>query len=112
MADDVILVFTTVPDAATARRIAAAILANRVAACVNMMAPCTSIYHWEGQLEESSEVPLLIKSTGRCYAALEQMISAEHPYRVPEIVAVPIQSGLESYLDWIASEVFPGGAVA
>ena len=77
---------------------------ERVAACVNVLADCTSIYRWEGRNESVSEVPMLIKTLAEHYAQLEQLIKAAHPYELPEIIAVPIISGLPAYLKWIAEE--------
>ena len=77
---------------------------ERVAACVNVLADCTSIYRWEGRNESASEVPVLIKTLAKHYAQLEQLIRAVHPYELPEIIAVPIISGLPAYLKWIAEE--------
>lgn len=77
---------------------------ERVAACVNVLADCTSIYRWEGRNESVSEVPVLIKTLAEHYAQLEQLIKAAHPYELPEIIAVPIVSGLPAYLKWIAEE--------
>ena len=77
---------------------------ERVAACVNVLADCTSIYRWEGRNERVSEVPVLIKTLAEHYAQLEQLIKAAHPYELPEIIAVPIISGLPAYLKWIAEE--------
>lgn len=77
---------------------------GRVAACVNVLADCTSIYRWEGRNESVSEVPVLIKTLAEHYAQLEQLIKAAHPYELPEIIAVPIVSGLPAYLKWIAEE--------
>jgi len=101
---DVLLVATTLPDRATAERIAEALVTARVAACVNILAECTSIYHWQGKLEHSSEVPLLIKTTRDAYAKLESVLRSLHPYDVPEIVALPVTAGLPPYLDWVAQE--------
>lgn len=99
-----LLVITNCPDAAVAEDIARALVAARLAACVNILAPCRSIYRWQGEVETAAEVPLLIKTTAERYAELEAAICQHHPYDVPEIVALPIAQGLPSYLSWIASE--------
>ena len=99
-----LLVFTNLPDLAAAQALAAALIERRVAACVNVLAACTSVYRWKGQVESSSEVPVLIKTTAGRYPALEQAIRSLHPYELPEIVAVPISHGLPQYLDWVAAE--------
>ena len=99
-----LLVFTNLPDRAAAQALAAALIEGRLAACVNVLAECTSVYRWHGQVESSTEVPVLIKTTAGRYPALEQAIRSLHPYELPEIVAVPISHGLPQYLDWVARE--------
>ncbi|WP_423195789.1 MULTISPECIES: divalent-cation tolerance protein CutA [unclassified Cupriavidus] len=102
--DTVLVAITTLPDEATAARVARALLTARVAACVNRLAPCESEYWWQGQLEQAQEWPLLIKTTQGRYAALEATLRAVHPYDVPELVAWPVAAGLPSYLQWVRAE--------
>jgi len=102
-----LLVLTNLPDEASARALAGALVEARVAACVNLLAPCRSVYRWQGRMEEASEVPLLIKTTAERYPALEAAIRERHPYELPEIVAVPLERGLPGYLDWVAAETAP-----
>ncbi len=90
-------------DAESARALATTLVEQRVAACVNVLAPCQSIYRWEGKLEEAEEVTLLIKTSAARYAALEEAIRAYHPYELPEIVAVRVEKGLPDYLAWVAA---------
>jgi periplasmic divalent cation tolerance protein len=99
-----LLVLTSLPDEASAQALATALVTERLAACVNVLAPCRSIYRWQGAIESAPEVPLLIKSTTARYAALEAAIRARHPYELPEIIAVPIAHGLPEYLTWVATE--------
>ena len=101
--DDTLLVITNLPDAESARALATTLVEQRVAACVNVLAPCQSIYRWEGKLEEAEEVTLLIKTSAARYAALEEAIRAYHPYELPEIVAVRVEKGLPDYLAWVAA---------
>lgn len=101
---DALLVFTNLPDDASARALAGHLVEARLAACVNILAPCRSVYRWNGKVEDAEEVPLLIKTTAARYAALEKAIRARHPYELPEIVAVPITHGLPDYLGWVATE--------
>lgn len=101
---DALLVLTNLPDAASARALAGVLVEARLAACVNILAPCRSVYRWQGQVEDAEEVPLLIKTTADRYTALEAAIRAQHPYELPEIVAVPIQRGLPDYLAWVEQE--------
>lgn len=98
------LVITNLPDAATAQRLALSIIEQRLAACVNQLAPCTSIYRWQGQIETAVEIPLLIKTTAATYPRLEALIRAEHPYELPEIIVLPVSHGLPAYLDWVRDE--------
>lgn len=101
---DALVVLTNCPDEAAAHALASLLVERRLAACVNVLAPCRSVYRWEGKIEHASEIPLLIKTTRERYDALEAAIRDEHPYELPEIVAVSIMRGLPAYLDWIAAE--------
>ena len=101
---DALLVLTQLPDAASARALAEHIVSARLAACVNILAPCRSIYRWQGRIEDAEEVPLLIKTVAERYSELEAAIRAQHPYELPEIVAVPLSHGLPGFLDWVAAE--------
>ncbi len=102
--DEVILVMTHLPDRASAQQMAQALIENRCAACINILAECGSVYRWRGKIETSSEVPLLIKTTRAAYPRLEATIRAHHPYELPEIIAVPVNNGLPAYLKWVAQE--------
>ena len=102
-----LLVLTNLPDRAAAERIAELLVGQRLAACVNMLAPCRSVYRWKGALHHDEEHPVLIKTTAERYAALEQALRAAHPYELPEIIAVPIERGLPQYLAWVAGETGP-----
>jgi periplasmic divalent cation tolerance protein len=104
---NVLLVMTTLPDAAAAERIAAELVAARLAACVNVLAPVRSVYRWKGAVETADEVPLMVKTTRERYAALESALRAAHPYELPEIVALPVAAGLAPYLEWVAAETQP-----
>ena len=99
-----ILVLTNVPDRATAEKLADLLIEKQLAACVNILAPCRSVYRWKDAVQHDEEHPMLIKTTQERYAALEQALRAGHPYELPEIIAVPIERGLPSYLDWVAAE--------
>ena len=107
MTDTVLLVLTNLPDATRANALAAHLVDQRLAACVNVLAPATSVYRWAGAVETATETPLLIKTTTARYAALEAAIRSQHPYELPEIVAVPVAAGLPDYLDWVRAEVRP-----
>lgn len=104
MSPEAILVFTQVPDRATADRLAAAVLERRFAACVSIGTPVDSLYHWRGRIETAREVPVVIKAPAWRYGAVEAVIREIHPYELPEIIAVPVSHGLRPYLDWLAAE--------
>jgi periplasmic divalent cation tolerance protein len=99
-----LLVITNLPDRASAERLADALIEARVAACVNILAPCRSVYRWKDAVQHDEEHPLLVKTTAERYPALQAAIRAGHPYELPEIIAVPVERGLPAYLDWVASE--------
>ena len=103
-----LLVLTNLPDRAAAERLADALIEKRVAACVNILAPCRSVYRWQGAVQRDEEHPMLIKTTEDRYAALEAAIRAGHPYELPEIIALPVERGLPAYLDWVAAETADG----
>jgi periplasmic divalent cation tolerance protein len=99
-----LLVLTNLPDRPAAEALAKNLIEARLAACVNILAPCRSVYRWQGAVETADEVPLLVKTTEARYAALEAAIRAQHPYELPEVIAVPIAHGLPDYLAWVAAE--------
>jgi periplasmic divalent cation tolerance protein len=102
--NDILLVSTNLPDAASAAKLARELVETGAAACVNQLAPCTSTYRWKGNIETATEVPLLIKTTRAAYPRLEKLIRKAHPYELPEIIAVLVTAGLPSYLDWVDVE--------
>jgi len=105
--EQVLLVLTNLPDHDSAQRMAAALIAERAAACVNILGECSSVYRWQGRTETTNETPLLIKTTQAAYERLETVIRAHHPYELPEIIAVPVTTGLPAYLHWVAQETTP-----
>jgi len=104
---NVLVVITNLPDRATAEKLADALVEQRVAACVNILAPCRSVYRWKDAVQHDEEHPMLIKTTRERYPALEAAIRAGHPYELPEILAVPAGRGLPAYLDWVDTETRP-----
>jgi periplasmic divalent cation tolerance protein len=99
-----LLVLTNLPDRTAAERLADLVIGKQLAACVNILAPCRSVYRWKGAVQHDEEHPMLIKTTAERYPALEQALRSGHPYELPEIIAVPIERGLAAYLDWVAAE--------
>ena len=99
-----LLVLTTFPQREAAESLARELLANRLAACIQIGATVHSLYHWRGEIETADETPVAIKTRSALYPRLEAAIRARHPYELPEIIAVPMTHGLPAYLDWIAAE--------
>ena len=102
--DEFIIILTNLPDRATALKLARELVERRLAACVNVLAECASVYRWKGKVELAAEVPMLIKARAARYDEVEAAIRGLHPYELPEIVAVPILRGLDEYLEWVAGE--------
>lgn len=99
--DTVVLVTSNAPDDDTARRIAFTLVEQKLAACVNVGAPMMSVYRWQGEVEEATELPIWIKTTaGRCDAVVAALTGL-HPHDVPEVLVTPVHDGLPAYLDWI-----------
>ncbi|MEP4077033.1 divalent-cation tolerance protein CutA [Haloferula sp.] len=105
MKSEAMVVLCTFPDFEKARQIGAVLVERQVAACINILPGATSIYRWEGKIEEESEVLGVIKTTTEAYPALEAAILKLHPYDTPEVLALPVQMGAEKYLAWVAGEV-------
>jgi periplasmic divalent cation tolerance protein len=101
---DKILVISNLPDRDSATRLAELLISRGQAACVNVLAPCTSIYHWQDKTESAEEVPVFVKTTRDKYPDVERTIMDHHPYELPEIIQVPIAGGLPAYLQWISKE--------
>jgi len=100
-----IQVLTTVENKADAERIARNLVKKRLAACVQVVGPLTSYFHWQGKLDTAGEYLCLIKSRENFFPELEAVIKNLHPYEVPEILAIPITKGGKDYLDWMAAEL-------
>ena len=96
-----LLMLTTWPDAAGARAAARDWVNKKLAACVNILPPMQSIYHWDGELQQGEEHQILIKTDDRRAKALEQAIATAHPYECPEIIRLDIDGGYTPYLNWI-----------
>lgn len=102
--DNLILVLTNLPSRDMARKLASQIVAEKLAACVNISPDILSIYNWDGEQQADTEVQLMIKTRQTCYAKLEALILGQHPYDLPEIIAIPLVAGLPAYLDWVRKE--------
>jgi periplasmic divalent cation tolerance protein len=101
------LVITNMPDRESAARLARALVDKRLAACINILSPCRSLYRWKGAVENAEEFPMLIKTSRNRYPELEAAIRAGHPYELPEIIAVPLAAGLPAYIEWVEAETRP-----
>lgn len=101
------LVLTTLPNAEIAGRLAHELVEARLAACVNVLSPCRSIYRWQDAVQEDGEIPLIIKTTAERYPALETFLREKHPYQIPEILAFDVNDGLPDYLRWAAAATQP-----
>jgi periplasmic divalent cation tolerance protein len=105
--DGVLVVLTTVGSEEDAHRLSRILVQARVAACVNCGAPSRSEYWWDGRVETAQEWPLTIKTTRTRYAELEALLIEHHPYDVPEILALPVEAGGATYLDWVRTNSTP-----
>ncbi len=107
MAEEVLVVFTTWPDAERARNAARTLVEEKLAACANLVAGVESIYRWQGAVETSAEVMVVLKTTIGRYPMLENRIRALHSYEVPEIIALRVADGLPAYLRWVEASSIP-----
>lgn len=106
MRDEIVLLYTTWPDAETAERFAAEAVADRLAACANLLAPMRAIYRWKGAIEREAETPMILKTTAARAEALRDRIVAAHPYETPAVLALPVRTegSNPAFLDWICAE--------
>jgi len=102
-ANDQIVVLMTAPSAEEAMRIAEMLVERKLAACVQILPPMTSIYVWKGEVQRENEIMLVAKSTRAKFDELEDAVRAVHSYETPEIIALAIVAGSQSYLSWLSS---------
>jgi periplasmic divalent cation tolerance protein len=102
MADNVLLALSTFPDTETAQRVSNELVSEKFAACANILPPVESIYRWKGKIEQGNETLVLFKLSEDRQSAFQEQLRSLHPYEVPEIIFVPISSGLPEYLRWVA----------
>lgn len=111
MASSVLFVFVSCPDSNTAEQLAKSLVDERCATCVNLIPEVASIYRWQGEVQQETEVMMICKTTRQAFPKLEEFIKAEHPYELPEIAAVGVDQGLPEFLKWVADgieSVIPG----
>lgn len=99
------LILCTCPDEDTARTLANHLVAEKLAACINILPGIHSVYSWQQEIRVDSEVLLIIKTTLEKYNTLQDAILAYHPYEIPEIIALPITKGHTNYLQWLSDSV-------
>jgi len=105
MATHALVVLTTLAGDAEARAFVTALIAARLVACGTLLPGAHSIYRWEGQVREEAEVVVLLKTDASRWEALCAAVRERHPYDVPELLALPVERGLDRYLRWLSSEV-------
>jgi periplasmic divalent cation tolerance protein len=104
---DVVLVLTTLGADADALTLARTLVEEHLAACVNVLPPMTSVYRWRGRVEEDQERQMVMKTTRKQVAALEQRLRQLHPYELPEFVVLPTSGGSQAYLGWVGESTTP-----
>lgn len=105
MADSV-FVYTTWPNAETAEAFAAEAVAERLAACANVLAPMRSVFRWKGAIDRADETPMILKTTAAAAESLRDLVLKRHPYETPCVVVLPIRKAGSNpdFLEWIAAE--------
>jgi periplasmic divalent cation tolerance protein len=99
-----VVVVTTLKTVSQARRLVRRLVADRLIACGTILPGARSVYRWQARVVEEHEVVVLLKTTGRRWRALKAVVAAEHPYEVPELLALPVRAGLGPYLAWVREE--------
>ncbi len=98
------LLLSTTSSKDEAQSIAQTLVERKLVACVNIVGPITSIYHWQGAVERGQELLLIIKTRAALFAQLETRVKSLHSYQNPEVIALPISAGTAAYLDWLRGE--------
>ncbi len=105
-----VVALSTAPSAEVAEQLARALVEEGLAACVNVVPGVTSYYSWKGQLQRDAELLLVIKTRAGCLDGLRATLARLHPYEVPELLTLPIEDGLPSYLAWLDESTGGGRA--
>lgn len=98
---DAIVVLCTAPDEACAQQLASLALSEKLAACVTLLPGASSMYYWEGKLEQEYEVQMILKSERSHQEALLNFLKQHHPYKTPELLVLPVHAGDKDYLSWL-----------
>lgn len=98
------IVLCTCPDEDTARRLSAGLVEARLAACVNILPQVRSVFRWQGEVQDETEVLMVVKTTAMRLAGLESWLLEHHPYDVPEVLVLPVGGGSRAYLEWLEEE--------
>jgi len=101
---EVVLILTTVPDDDRGETLAQTLVTERLAACVNVLGPMTSIYRWQGAVERQPERQLIVKTTRDRIGAVRERIAQLHSYELPELIVLDVVEGSLLYLDWVKGE--------
>jgi periplasmic divalent cation tolerance protein len=101
MAEKVLLALSTFPDQETARDISNELVTKKLAACANILPGVESIYRWKEEIESGNETLVLFKLSENRQSAFQEKLRSLHPYEVPEIIFVPVSTGLPEYLRWV-----------
>ena len=105
MSSSFLIVLSTFPSLAEARKVSKRLIDKRLAACVNLLGPAESFFWWEGKIDRAKEYLVLIKTKSTHFNRLQKFLEKNHPYSVPEILALPILKGNRSYLAWLQANV-------
>lgn len=104
MSTELVVVLCTVPEVAVGTKIARLLVAEKLAACVNVVPGLTSIYRWKGEIQEDAEALMVVKTRRQHVGRVEQTIKGAHPYTVPEVIVLPVSAGSAEYLAWLWTE--------
>lgn len=105
---DLCILYVTAADADEALRIGRALVEARLAACANVLPGMTSVYRWEGRVEQAGEAVLVLKTRASLVEAATERVKALHAYACPCVVALPVEGGNPDYLDWLLRETAAG----
>ncbi|CDO65767.1 cutA, putative [Plasmodium reichenowi] len=100
-----IAVYVTTPSKEVAEKISYVLLEEKLVSCVNIIPGILSLYHWKGEIAKDNEVLMMIKTKKHLFDEIVKLVKSNHPYEIPEVIAVPIEHGSKDYLDWVNNSV-------